>query len=57
MQLPYLLKVENYNTQAGHAQIALSGSSLALLVAWFGANHAHHAFTNNDLAIAADFFH
>jgi hypothetical protein len=57
MQLPYLLKVGNYNTQAGHAQITLAQSTLALLMAWLGAYHTHHAFTNDDLAIAADLFY
>jgi hypothetical protein len=56
MQLPYLLKVENYNTQSQSSQSTLAQLPLALLMAWLGTDHAHHTFTNNDFAIAADLF-
>jgi hypothetical protein len=52
MQLPYLWKMKNITLKAG-----LSQSTLALLMAWLGANHTHHAFTNNDFAVTADLLH
>jgi len=35
----------------------LAQLTLALLMAWLCADHADHAFTNNDFAIAADLFY
>jgi hypothetical protein len=47
-----LLKVENYNTQSQPAQLTLT-----LLMTWLNTDHPHHAFTNHDFAVTADFFH